>query len=227
MTLPAPGCSYFASMGACFEFYAGQTTGPPNGPFYVTLQTGGVVRLSNITDGTSNTVAFGEWKIGDGNTGQLTLPTDISFIGTYPVINGVQQSRGTPGLVFGPGTNPAGLLTWMQQCTAAMPGSGAANVNHVGGEAWATGLTEITMGNLCLPPNPPYYNCSTASTALASQGYGFDWPGVWGLASYHPGGANIVMMDGSVRFLKDSTNILTVWSLGSIAQGEVISSDSY
>jgi prepilin-type N-terminal cleavage/methylation domain-containing protein/prepilin-type processing-associated H-X9-DG protein len=227
LTLPAPGNSYFASMGACFEFYVGQTTGPPNGPFPVMLQGGGVVRLSNLTDGTSNTVGFGEWKIGDGNPSQLTLPTDVSFIGTYPTINGVQQSRGTPGLVFGPGTDPSGLISWMQSCTAAMPGSGSATVNHQGGELWASGNTELGLGNLVVPPNSPYYYCSVAPTSMASLGYGFDWPGVWGMASYHPGGANILMLDGSVRFLKNSANIVTVWSLGSIAQGEVISSDSY
>jgi prepilin-type N-terminal cleavage/methylation domain-containing protein/prepilin-type processing-associated H-X9-DG protein len=227
LTLPAPGNTYFASMGSCFEFYAGQTTGPPNGPFYAMLKAGGVVRLAAVTDGTSNTVAFGEWKIGDGNPNQLTMPTDVSFIGTYPVINGVQQSRGTPGLVFGPGTNPSGLLTWLQACSAAMPASGSAPVDHQGGEMWASGNTELGMGNLVLPPNAPYYYCSTGGAAVASLGYGFDWPGVWGLASYHPGGANVLMLDGSVRFLKNSVNIVTVWELGSIAQGEVISSDSY
>jgi len=227
LTLPAPGNSYFASMGSCFEFYAGQTTGPPNGPFYAALQTGSVVRLSDLRDGTSNTIGFGEWKIGDGNPSQLTLPTDVSFIGTYPIINGVQQSRGTPGLVFGPGINPSGLITWLQQCTAAMPGSGSAAVNHQGGELWASGNTELGLGNLCVPPNAPYYYCSTAATSLASAGFGFDWPGVWGMASYHPGGANVLMLDGSVRFLKDSTNIVTLWKLGSIAQAEVISADEY
>jgi hypothetical protein len=35
------------------------------------------------------------------------------------------------------------------------------------------------------------------------------------------------MADGSVHFLKDSTNMLTVWALGSRAQGEVISADAY
>jgi prepilin-type processing-associated H-X9-DG protein len=227
VNLPAPGNSYFASMGSCFEFYAGQTTGPPNGPFYNFLATGGVVRLQNITDGTSNTVGFGEWKIGDGNTSQLTLPSDISFIGTYPVINGVQTSRGSPQLVFGPGIDPSGLIIWLQQCTAAMPGAGGQAVEHVCGEVWASGNTEMGLGNLCVPPNAPYYYCSTAPVSQAASGFGFNWPGVWGLSSYHPGSANILMLDGSVRFLKNSANILTVWKLGSIAQGEVISSDEY
>lgn len=54
-----------------------------------------------------------------------------------------------------------------------------------------------------------------------------DSPGVWTLASYHPGGANVGLCDGSVRFLKDSTNLNTIWALRSIKQGEIISSDSY
>jgi prepilin-type processing-associated H-X9-DG protein len=45
--------------------------------------------------------------------------------------------------------------------------------------------------------------------------------------SYHPGGANFTFCDGSVKFLKDSTNLMTIWALGSRAQGEVISADSY
>ncbi len=52
-------------------------------------------------------------------------------------------------------------------------------------------------------------------------------PGMWTLSSRHAGGANVLLTDGSVRFLKDSSNLQTVWALGSRAQGEVISADSY
>jgi prepilin-type processing-associated H-X9-DG protein len=47
------------------------------------------------------------------------------------------------------------------------------------------------------------------------------------MSSYHPGGANVTMCDGSVHFLKASTSWPVVWSLGSRAQGEIISADSY
>jgi prepilin-type processing-associated H-X9-DG protein len=47
------------------------------------------------------------------------------------------------------------------------------------------------------------------------------------LSSYHPGGCNVLMCDGSVRFLKDSTNLSTIWAIGSRDQGEVVSADSY
>ena len=45
--------------------------------------------------------------------------------------------------------------------------------------------------------------------------------------SYHPGGANFAFADGSVRFIKDSVNMVTYESLGTRGSGKVISSDSY
>lgn len=45
--------------------------------------------------------------------------------------------------------------------------------------------------------------------------------------SAHPGGANFLMGDGSVRFIKDSVNQATFSALGSRNAGEVISADSY
>ena len=50
----------------------------------------------------------------------------------------------------------------------------------------------------------------------------------WNAArSRHPGGVNVLMADGSSRFIKDSVNFQTWWSLGSPNGQEVISSDSY
>jgi prepilin-type processing-associated H-X9-DG protein len=47
------------------------------------------------------------------------------------------------------------------------------------------------------------------------------------MSSYHAGGANVLMGDGSVKFVKDSTNNNVIWALGSIAQGEVVDAGSY
>ena len=44
--------------------------------------------------------------------------------------------------------------------------------------------------------------------------------------SLHPGGANALIGDGSVRFVKQSINLLTWQALSSRANGEVISADS-
>jgi prepilin-type processing-associated H-X9-DG protein len=50
---------------------------------------------------------------------------------------------------------------------------------------------------------------------------------MYGLSSFHPGGGNVGMADGSVRFLKSSTAMQIVWSLGSRNGGEAVSSDAY
>jgi prepilin-type processing-associated H-X9-DG protein len=45
--------------------------------------------------------------------------------------------------------------------------------------------------------------------------------------SNHPGGANVAMADGSVRFIKSSVNYQTWWAIGTKDRAEVASADSY
>jgi prepilin-type processing-associated H-X9-DG protein len=45
--------------------------------------------------------------------------------------------------------------------------------------------------------------------------------------SYHNGGVNVLFCDGSVKFMKDTVNILTWRSLSTMAGQEVISADAY
>ncbi len=47
------------------------------------------------------------------------------------------------------------------------------------------------------------------------------------LFSFHPGGINALMGDGSVRFIRDSVNVVTLRALVTLRGGEVISSDAY
>ncbi|MDE2508097.1 MAG: DUF1559 domain-containing protein, partial [Planctomycetota bacterium] len=46
-------------------------------------------------------------------------------------------------------------------------------------------------------------------------------------SSRHPGGVNMMMGDGSARFIKDSVNLITWRALGTRNGGEAISADSY
>jgi prepilin-type processing-associated H-X9-DG protein len=48
-----------------------------------------------------------------------------------------------------------------------------------------------------------------------------------GFVSMHPGGANFLFSDGSVKFLKDSITLVTYCALGSRNGGEVVSADAY
>jgi prepilin-type processing-associated H-X9-DG protein len=45
--------------------------------------------------------------------------------------------------------------------------------------------------------------------------------------SNHSGGVNVMMADGSVRFVKNSVNYVTWWAIGTRAKNETVSSDSY
>ena len=45
--------------------------------------------------------------------------------------------------------------------------------------------------------------------------------------SNHSGGANVLMADGSVKFVKSTIAPVTWWALGTRANGEVISSDAF
>jgi len=51
--------------------------------------------------------------------------------------------------------------------------------------------------------------------------------GQWGFRSQHPGGANFVLGDGSVKFIKESIAPAVLQALGTRAGKEVVSSDSY
>ena len=51
--------------------------------------------------------------------------------------------------------------------------------------------------------------------------------GQWGFRSQHPGGANFVFADGSVKFIKESVNMNTYHALGTRGTGEVVSADSF
>jgi prepilin-type N-terminal cleavage/methylation domain-containing protein/prepilin-type processing-associated H-X9-DG protein len=221
----ATGCSYFASLGSTLEFDGSQAS-PPNGVIFYegrlttsTPNTTNVtsVGLQSVTDGTSNTISFGEWKIGSGNLSVFTNPTDIIFVGSGPA--------GTSRTVAGSYNMPNPILvasfsTWLQTCAADLTVAGNRNAHTpLLGLSWSMGLPGATMGNLLQPPNPNYPNCST-NTSLA-------WPGMWGLSSFHPGGANALFCDGSVHFVKNGISSPTLWALGSRNQGEVIDGSSY
>jgi prepilin-type N-terminal cleavage/methylation domain-containing protein/prepilin-type processing-associated H-X9-DG protein len=229
--LNAPGNNYFASTGSSMEWggYGGTIPGPasnpnglPNGPF----NSGGTaIGLRDIIDGSTNTVACGEWRTGSGlraasNTSpvQVVIPTDIIMVGSYP--SGV--SRNTPTVSMPSPVLANGLIAWLQMCAKnATNTSMRYNKSTTLGEAWSLALPSYTLGNLLVGPNPKTPNCNVASSNAVNQ------PGVYGLSSRHPGGANVLMVDGSVRFMKDSIALPTVWALGSRTGGEIVSADSY
>jgi prepilin-type N-terminal cleavage/methylation domain-containing protein/prepilin-type processing-associated H-X9-DG protein len=82
------------------------------------------------------------------------------------------------------------------------------------------------------PDNAAGVSSGINNNKTAGFGVGCDW-GVHDcgpnneIFSWHPGGANVCMSDGSVRFIKESTATSVIRSLITRAGGEVISADSY
>jgi len=227
--IKAPGNNYFGSVGPSISWqaYSGNPTGLFLADFNPALQGNWApqtqpISIRDISDGTSNTIAFGEWRTGDFNCQKLSVPQDVINPITWPL-----SISTAPFVNTSAAQNLTLFMGWLNSCAAAAPASivnapqWEYNMSYLG-ESWDQGMMGYSLGNTLLAPNPNYPNCRTCS-------WMGDWdcPGMYGLSSFHPGGGNIAMADGSVRFLKSSTAMNIVWGLGSMNGGEVISSDAY
>lgn len=218
-----PGNNYFASIGASIAMWRESNW---NGLFGYYRAIG----IADITDGTSNTVAFGEWRTGDYNPSKLSIPQDVmhvrapvSGVGDWSGPNNNMPFGGTPLMnsPFQLFLNQCAGLAQAQRTGGGGLGSWQENKSELG-RSWHEAMMGSAMGNMLLPPNPNYPNCQ-----VMSWDGDMDSPGMMTLSSFHPGGCNVAFADGSVRFLKSSTNMSIIWALGTRDNGEVLSSDSY
>jgi prepilin-type N-terminal cleavage/methylation domain-containing protein/prepilin-type processing-associated H-X9-DG protein len=172
-----------------------------------------------VTDGTSNTIAFAE-----SLTGQPGPSFTASFRGdSTGNLGGGQANNLQDVRTLGANAVPFLQADW-QLCTAkwATQGTGTTNQNGGPGWRWANGAMGYTMFNTVAPPN---YNgwgaCRMDCCVQAEHAHYVN------AMSNHPGGANVMMADGSVRFVKSSVNIQTWWALGTKNGNETVSADQY
>jgi prepilin-type N-terminal cleavage/methylation domain-containing protein/prepilin-type processing-associated H-X9-DG protein len=185
--------------------FATNNGGTYDGPTYeMNASFGGTVSLASIVDGTSNTAIFSEFVRGQNNAN----------------IDGLSQIyKDTTDSI----KNAAPLLQLERDCLAVPPVSqGNALATS---DQWQKGADWLNQncakgGGYSHIMTPNTRSCYFSDTN-ASKTYT-----MVGASSYHPGGINVTMLDGSVKFIKNSVSPQTWWAIATKAGGEVISADS-
>jgi len=104
--------------------------------------------------------------------------------------------------------------------------AGAPTLQTDKGQFWAAGRQGYTLFNTVATPNDSRL-LRGITCRIGCSGCGSDSSNFIPASSLHSGGINVLLADGSVRFIKDSISRQTWWALGTKAGGETISSDSY
>jgi prepilin-type N-terminal cleavage/methylation domain-containing protein/prepilin-type processing-associated H-X9-DG protein len=197
--------SYLGSMGT--------TTNPTNPTSTGVFAHSTAYGIPSITDGTSNTIAFSEGLVSSNGHGQKWRD-GVSTPAASPLGPGLLDAR----------SNPAAILGDLQTCNQLFATNPASVVNDRG-YRWGSGAPGVAYFNTIVPPNSTEYPWGGCRFNCASCG--IEYGQYENASSLHAGGVNVMMADGSVRFIKDSINMQTWWALGTRAGGEVISADSY
>ena len=168
--------------------------------------------VANVTDGTSNTIAYAE-----AITGVLGGTGPVRGNGTGPSNSSLAAN------IMDISTQPLANLTkdW-QACQTAFQ---TLNVADDRGFRWGGGMMGYSLFNTVVPPNGGgQYTWNSCRVDCCDQAQAAHYlPST----SWHPGGVNALFADGSVHFIKNSVSIPTWWALGTRARGETITSDSY
>src|SRR5262249_43963887 len=125
---------------------------------------------------------------------------------------------------------PACNAGWQSIATTGSNGTATLGCNR--GNFWGWGAEAMSLFNTIVPPSSTQYQWSSCRGGCSGCCGGnpcnpADHAEIANANSQHPGGANVTLADGSVRFVKSSIAIQTWWALGTRIGGEVISSDSY
>jgi prepilin-type N-terminal cleavage/methylation domain-containing protein/prepilin-type processing-associated H-X9-DG protein len=177
-----------------------------NGPFYICrpwdTQVQKQVTVGTFVDGTSNTAIFSEWVKGPGQ-------------GTQP------WKDGLPIVYVGPTTDVGNPVLYQDWIMAQLCQNNGTTQNWGWkGEWW--GYSPTMQYSHTQPPNRRacFYNHG-------------DWIGndaigtMVGASSLHPGGVNMLFMDGSVKFIKTTINYIPYYAIATPNGGETVTQDAF
>lgn len=147
-------------------------------------------RLAEISDGTSNTLAFAEVANGVGSDPKQRDPRRDCYLATRPSSTDPQTVRNT-------------LLAIDWRTASTLSGWNWRGYPWREGSIWRNGFNTI------LPPNKPCFRPGSEW-----------WELITPASSYHAGGANACLADGSVRFCTDNVDGNVWTAAGTIGGGE-------
>jgi len=156
------------------------------------------VGMSDVTDGTSNTIMLGERLLGDGQTGKNSL-RDTVRVGSQ----GCPYTFPTQAQVdlWGAAAGPINGAVWSQD----------AGLDNCSQHAWPVAFARF---NEMAPPNWKYPDVQTSGCGRPAG------EGVRPARSAHPGGVNVALGDASIRFVSETIDLPTWQYMGARNDGK-------
>lgn len=182
MAGPLGRTNYQASLGANAGI---ANTDPATGGVFFTDSR---IRVTDITDGSSNTVMFAEIKRGNNNPAGTFSPVGVT---NFP--NATWDAA-----------LPTNDLNYIAGCNTAT----ASDFDYTGLEYYRASVPWTGFYTHTMTPNSPNRDC-VRSVGLNK--------GHQAARSYHSGGVHVVLADGSARFIADSVTPATWKALGTRA----------
>ena len=184
----------------------------PNGPTYISSSWDGAfngvtVKLQTFTDGTSNTAIFSEWVKGSG-IDPSTGP-DQDKLGMVYGDGGIVPGAPADNQPYSPGYQNDFLAS--QACQ---------NNNNLA-QSWSWKGEWVYYGkssHYTHTQTPNRKSCTASDFGRAGE--------MISASSLHPGGVNMLFMDGSVHFIKSTVNYQAYYAIATPNGGEVVSADA-
>jgi len=156
-----------------------------------------LTRVSDVTDGVSQTAMISEAVIGDGDDSKVDIPGDWF---------GISVSNKTLPVVY-------------QLCLSANPAS--CGQHSRSGRTWIYASFVCTRYNHIMPPNKRSCVCGGGGGSIDQSAVNNNG-GATTVSSRHPGGVNLVTADGATHFIDDGIDLQIWWAMGSIDGGETV-----
>ncbi len=194
------GCSNYPNNMGMEPNYSGGSLNGPSWYLGADPFVGTRLSLASVLDGTSNTVAFSEWVKGTSGAKQQGLGAVWDSSPMAMGANAMNQTDVQNCLT------KATTITWDDK-----------------GQFWSCQDTARGGGYWhIMPPNRKACNAQPSGNVSYN-----DMGSLIGPSSYHSGGVNMLFLDGSVKFVKDSVSPQAYYGIATISSGEVVSGDAY